>query len=121
MQNSKKQSITAYIKRFPKPTQILLEKMRKTIKSAIPHATEGISYGIPTFYVNGKYLVYFAGFKNHLSVYPATTPAVEKTKGLLAYKVSKGTLKFPLDKPIPYALIKKFVSLRVKEEKIKLE
>lgn len=76
---------------------------------------EGISYGIPTFYLNGKYLVYFAGFKEHVSVYPATTSAVEKA-GLSAYKVSKGTLKFPLKKPIPFPKIKKFVSLRIKEE-----
>lgn len=70
MQDSKTQSITAYIKRFPKLTQILLEKMRKTIKSAIPRATEGISRGIPTFYVNGKYVVYFAGLKTTLALTP---------------------------------------------------
>ena len=85
------------------------------MKSAAPNTTEGISYGIPTFYLNGKYLVYFAAFQNHISVYPAITAAVTKVKGLSAYKVSKGTLKFPLSKPIPFDMIKKFVSFKVRK------
>lgn len=109
-------TIDAYIKTFPKDTQEILKKLRKTIKSALPKdATEGISYRIPTFYLGGKYLVYFAGFEHHVSVYPATTAAVDQVERLSEYKVSKGTLKFPLDKPIPFTKIKKFVCLRVKE------
>ena len=108
-------AVTSYITGFPKEVQTILKKMRSTVKSAAPKLTEGISYGIPTFYLNGKYLVYIAGFKKHVSVYPAITPAVEKVKGLSAYKVSKGTLKFPLTEPIPYEMIKKFVAHRVKE------
>ncbi|MEX1997819.1 MAG: DUF1801 domain-containing protein [Candidatus Andersenbacteria bacterium] len=108
-------TIDAYIKTFPKDVQVLLKKLRGVIKSAAPKATEGISYKIPTFYLNGKYLVYFAAFKNHISVYPATTAAVTKVKGLSDYKVAKGTLRFPLNKPIPFGMIKKFVSHRVKE------
>lgn len=104
-----------YIDTFPRDVQSLLKKVRSTIKSAAPDLTEGISYRIPTFYLNGKYLVYFAGFKNHISVYPATTTAVEKA-GLSDYKVAKGTLRFPLDKPIPYDKIKKFVENRLAEE-----
>ncbi len=115
----KYQTIGEYIEIFPKSTQIFLRKMRATIKSQIPKAKEGISYGIPTFYLNGKYLVYFAAFKNHLSVYPATTSAVTKVKGLSKYKVSKGTLRFPLTEPIPFEMIKKFVKLRVKEQQVK--
>ncbi len=111
------QTIDSYIKNFPEDVQAILKKVRSTIKSVIPTAEEGISYGIPTFYLYKKYLVYFAGFKNHISIYPATTPAVEKTKGLSKYKVSKGTLQFPLDKPIPYSMIKTFVSHRAKEQK----
>lgn len=107
-------TIDEYINTFPEETQVILKKLRRTIKSAAPKISEGISYGIPTFYLNGKYLVYFAGFKNHVSVYPAITPAVKKAE-LSAYKVSKGTLKFPLNKPVPYELIKKFVKLRVEE------
>jgi len=115
--NSKSKTIDDYIKTYPKPVQVLLKKLKQAIKSAVSKTTEGISYGIPTFYLNGKYLVYFAAFKNHISVYPATTAAVTKIKGLSAYKVSKGTLKFPLDKPLPFDMIKKFVRNRVAENK----
>ncbi len=110
-------TIDAYIATFPVEVQVLLKKLRKTIQSAIPgthDVTAGISYKIPTFYLNGKYLVYFAAFKNHLSVYPATTAAVDQA-GLADYKVAKGTLKFPLNQPIPFDLIKKFVQYRVEE------
>jgi uncharacterized protein YdhG (YjbR/CyaY superfamily) len=117
MMNKQPQTIDEYIETFPGDVQVLLTKLKSVIKSAAPQTTEGISYRIPTFYLHGKYLVYFAAFKNHISVYPATTSAVEKVKGLAAYKVSKGTLKFPLDKPIPFGLIKKFVNRRVKESK----
>lgn len=112
---TKPQSIDQYIESFPAEVQALLKKLRTVMKSAMPNATEGMSYGIPTFYLQGKYVVYFAGFKHHLSVYPATTPAVDKVPGLAAFKVSTGTLKFPLDKPIPFDLIKKFVEYRVQE------
>jgi uncharacterized protein YdhG (YjbR/CyaY superfamily) len=109
-----KTAVDAYIKSFPKEVQELLEKLRLIMKTAAPDSTEGISYGIPTIYLNGKYLVYFAAFKNHLSVYPATTAAVEAA-GLTAFKVSQGTLKFPLNMPLPFDLIQKFVELRVRE------
>lgn len=109
------QNIDEYIATFPDKVQELLKEVRSTIKSAAPDITEGISYGIPTFYLNGKYLVYFAGFKNHISVYPATTTAVEKA-GLSDHKAAKGTLKFPLDKLMPYDRIKAFVKYRLEEE-----
>ena len=109
-------TIDEYIAIFPEETQSLLRKVRNTIKSVAPETTEGISYGIPTFYLKEKYLVYFAGFKHHISVYPATTAAVDNVKGLSDYKVSKGTLKFPLTKPIPFDLIKQFVRYRLQEE-----
>lgn len=108
-------TIDSYIDSFPSDVQKMLKKLKSVLKSAAPTTTEGISYGVPTLYLNGKYLVYFAAFKNHVGVYPATTPAVEKVQGLSAYKVSKGTLKFPLDKPIPYELLEEFVKNRVKE------
>lgn len=111
-----KDAIATYIATFPDDTQKLLNKVYAVIQSAAPNTTEGISYGIPTFYLDGKYLVYFAGFKNHIGVYPATTAAVEKVHGLSEYKVSKGTLKFHLDKPIPFDLIEEFVRYRVIEE-----
>ncbi len=108
-------TIDQYIKNFPKEHQVILQKLRQVIKGAIPKPSERISYGIPTFDYNGKYLVYFAAFKNHIGVYPAITDAVNKVKGLSAYKVSKGTLKFPLTKSIPFDKIRKFVEFRVKE------
>lgn len=111
----KPSNIDEYITSFPEETQTILKKIRKIIKNIEPNLTEGISYGIPTFYLNGKYLVYFAGFKNHVSVYPATTKAVDMA-GLSEYKVSKGTLKFSLDKEIPYQKIGKFVQLRLKDQ-----
>lgn len=109
-------TIDSYIATFPEQVQKLLEKVRAVAKSAAPEATEGMSYGVPTLYLNGKYLVYFAAFKHHIGVYPATTIAVEKVKGLSAYKVSTGTLRFPFDKPIPFDLIKEFVQYRVAEQ-----
>lgn len=116
MSNTKQISvIDAYIGTFPTEVQVLLQKLKKTIKSAAPKSSEGISYGVPTFYLNGKYLVYFAAFKNHIGIYPATTTAVQKA-GLSAYKVAKGTLRFPLSKPIPFELIKKFVKYRIAEQ-----
>lgn len=110
------QTIDSYINSFPPDVQKILQKLKAVLKSAAPTTTEGISYGVPTLYLNDKYLVYFAAFKNHIGVYPATTPAVEKVQGLSDYKVSKGTLKFPLDKPIPYDLLEEFVKNRVKEQ-----
>lgn len=117
--NTAKTTVTvdSYIAAFPEEVQKLLEKVRAVMKSAAPDATEGISYGVPTLYLEGKYLVYFAAFKHHIGVYPATTAAVEKVKGLPEYKVSKGTLKFPFDKPIPFDLIREFVVYRVEEHK----
>jgi uncharacterized protein YdhG (YjbR/CyaY superfamily) len=110
------ETIDEYIAEYPDEVQVILRKLRRLIKAAVPELTEGISYRIPTFYLKGKYLVYFAAFKNHISVYPATTEAVDRVKGLAAYKVSKGTLKFPLDKPVPYEMIEKFVQCRVAEQ-----
>jgi uncharacterized protein YdhG (YjbR/CyaY superfamily) len=105
--------IDNYIASFPTSTRTVLNKVRKTIRAAAPGAVEGISYGIPAFMLNGTYLVYFAGYKEHVSIYPVpkgTTPLNEK---LAAFRTGKGTLQFPLDKAIPYALITRVVmSLR---------
>ncbi|MBP7842898.1 DUF1801 domain-containing protein [Candidatus Woesebacteria bacterium] len=108
-------TIDSYIASFPEDVQKLLQELRAVMKSAAPKSTEGMGYGVPALYLNGKYLVYFAAFKHHIGVYPATTAAVDKVKGLVDYKVSKGTLKFPLDKQIPFDLISEFVKLRVQE------
>ena len=112
------QTIDEYIKTFPKDIQKILESFRQTIKNAAPEAEEAISYQIPTFKLKGN-LVHFAAFKNHIGFYP--TPSGQKAfqKELAVYKSGKGSVQFPLDKPIPLSLIKKIVQYRVKENSAK--
>jgi uncharacterized protein YdhG (YjbR/CyaY superfamily) len=106
--------IDEHIVKFPKDVQAILEKIRATIRKAAPKAEETINYGIPTFTLEGN-LVHFAGFKNHIGFYP-TPSGIEKFKVELSrYESAKGSVKFPLDKPIPYTLISKIVKFRVKE------
>ena len=107
-------TIDEYISQLPKETQVILQKIRQTIKSAAPMATEAISYGIPTFKLNGN-LVHFGGFKNHIGFFPGSNPVEFFKEELKDYKTSKGTIQFPLDKPIPHDLIKKIVKLRVEQ------
>jgi uncharacterized protein YdhG (YjbR/CyaY superfamily) len=107
-------STDEYIATFPEDVQEILKKIRLTIKKAAPKATERISYGIPSFHLDGSYLVYFAGFKNHVSVYPAPRGEEEFKKVLAPYKGGKGTVQFPLSKPIPYPLITKIVKFLIK-------
>jgi uncharacterized protein YdhG (YjbR/CyaY superfamily) len=107
-------SIDEYISSYPKNIQVLLEKMRQTIKKAAPGAEEAIRYGIPTFRLNGN-LVHFGGFKNHIGFYPTPAGISAFEKELASYEKSKGAIKFPLDQPIPFDLVTKIVQLRVKE------
>ncbi|MEP7167279.1 MAG: DUF1801 domain-containing protein [Candidatus Woesebacteria bacterium] len=107
-------SIDEYIQSYPKETQVLLEKIRQTIKKGAPEATEAIAYGLATFKLNGN-LVHFGGFKNHIGFYPAPSGIEAFKKELEPYETGKGTLQFPLDKPIPFDLISKIVAFRVKE------
>jgi uncharacterized protein YdhG (YjbR/CyaY superfamily) len=90
-------TIDEYIESFPDETKLILQKIRETIKKTAPDTTEGISYGIPTFYIDGKYLIYFAGFPKHVSVYPAPRSAKEFEQELANYKGGKGPVQFPLD------------------------
>ncbi len=107
-------TIDEYIKTFPENIQSILEKMRQTIRKAAPGAEETISYKMPTLKLNGV-LVYFAAFKDHIGFFP-TASGVEAFKNeISSYKWSKGTIQFPLDKPIPYDLVEKIVKFRVKE------
>ena len=107
-------SIDEYIATFPEATQKILKKIRATIKAAAPDAEEKISYQMPTFTLKGN-LVHFAAFKNHIGFYPTPT-GIEKFKmELSVYEGAKGSVQFPLDKPIPYDLISKIVKFRVKE------
>src|SRR6266508_541483 len=108
-------SIDEYISTFPEEVQKILEELRAIIKAAAPTAEETISYQIPTFTSNGKYLIYVAGWKNHISIYPIPSGSAAFNKQVSKYVEGKGTLKFPIDKPLPLKLITKIVKLKVAE------
>ena len=114
-------SIDEYIETFPEDIQKILKELRATIKAAAPEASETISYGIPTFTLNGKYLIYFAGWKNHISIYPIPTGSEAFNKQISKYVEGKGTLKFPIDKPLPLKLITQIVKLKVAENRKKTD
>ncbi len=107
-------TIDDHIHIFAPETQAILEKVRQTIKSVAPQATEAISYGIPTFRLNGN-LVHFAGYAHHVGFYPGSEAIEVFREEIKGYKTSRGTIQFPLDKPIPYDLIKKITEFRVKQ------
>jgi uncharacterized protein YdhG (YjbR/CyaY superfamily) len=109
------ETIDEYIEAFPKDVQTILEKMRQTIKKEAPGAAETISYQIPTFKLNGKGLAYFAAFKSHIGFYPIPSGIEAFKKELAPYKQGKGSVQFPLDKPIPYDLVRKITKFRVKQ------
>jgi uncharacterized protein YdhG (YjbR/CyaY superfamily) len=111
--NAAPKNIDEYLAGVPEPARGTLKKMRATVQSALPpQATETISYGIPAFQLK-KTLVYFAAFTNHCSFFP-TAAIIEKFKDELAgFTVSKGTVQFPVDKPMPATLVKKMVRARV--------
>jgi len=107
-------SIDEYIAACPKDVQKMLKDLRKTIKAAAPDATEKISYQIPTFYLKGN-LVHFAAFKDHISFFPTSSGITAFKKELSVYKGAKGTVQFPLDKPLPLKLVSRIVKFRVAE------
>jgi uncharacterized protein YdhG (YjbR/CyaY superfamily) len=118
--NTKPKDIDEYISGFPKETQEILEKIRTTIRKAAPDAEETINYQIPTFTLKGN-LVHFAAYKKHIGFYPAPS-GIERFKDeLAAYEGAKGSVRFPLDEPIPYDLISEIVTFRVKENLEKAE
>ena len=109
----KAETVGDYIAGFPKDVQKVLRTIRKTIRAAAPGAEESITYRIPTYKLNGRPLIYFAAFKTHIGVYPLTAPVKAKfKKELSGYKGGKGTVRFPLDEPIPYALIARIVKFK---------
>ena len=114
------ETVDEYVGGFPAETQKILKKIRSTIKKAAPTAEERISYGIAGYFENGI-LIYFAGFTNHVSVYPAPRSEPEFKKELAAYKGGKGTVQFPLDKPIDYALIARIVKFRKLKNALKVK
>jgi uncharacterized protein YdhG (YjbR/CyaY superfamily) len=110
--------IDEYIANFPDDVQKILQKVRKIIRQTAPDAQEKINYGIPTLTLNGN-LVHFAGFKNHIGFYPTPSGIEKFKKELSEYEGAKGSVKFPLNQPIPYDLIKKITEFRVKEQQAK--
>lgn len=111
-------SVSEYIATADPQAKKALRDIRKTIRDAAPKAEEVISYQIPGYKYHGM-LVFFAAWKNHISLYPAPWSAESLKKEMAAYEGSKGTIKFPLDKPMPLTLIKKMVKYRVKENEMK--
>lgn len=106
--------IDAYIARFPPEVQELLHEVRQVISKAAPHATEAIKYRMPTF-VLGSNLVHFAGFARHIGFYPTPSAMEAFEDELKPYKRSKGSVQFPLNRPIPLELIRRMVEFRVRE------
>lgn len=107
-----------YIAQFPEEVQVILEKIRATIRATAPEAEETINYQMPTFKLYGN-LVHFAAYKNHIGFYPAPSGIAAFQKELSAYKGAKGSVQFPLNQPVPYDLIRDITLFRVQENQAK--
>lgn len=107
--------IDEYLENFAAPTQKILQDIRQTIKKAAPDTTEAIKYGIPTFQLNGKNLVHFAAYEHHIGFYPGARAIPEFEQDLKSYNTSKGTIQFPIDKPIPLDLVTKITKFCVEQ------
>ena len=112
MKAKKAKNIDDYIGDFPPDVQLMLEKVRTAIRKAAPKEEEAIKYQMPTFVLNGN-LIHFAGYKNHIGLYPGSKPIEEFKDELSRYETSKGTIRLPLDKPIPVGLISKITKFCV--------
>jgi uncharacterized protein YdhG (YjbR/CyaY superfamily) len=110
--------VNEYIAAAPRKVQPVLRKVRQTIRNAAPKAKETISYAIPAYVLDGP-VVYFAGFADHISLYPAPRGVPEFRQELRAYKGGKGTVQFPLDRPIPFGLITRIVRFRMKDNRVR--
>lgn len=108
-------NIDEYIASFPNDMQKLLKQIREVIKKAAPGAEEAISYGMPGYKTNGKPLVYFAGYKNHVGFYATPNGHKQFAKELSAYKQGKGSVQFPINQPMPLKLIEEMVKFRIEE------
>ncbi len=114
-------NIDEYFAGFPEKVQNMLQKIRKLIIETVPAATETIAYGMPAYKLNKKPLVYFAGYNKHIGFYATPTGHLEFAKELSIYKQGKGSVQFPLDKPIPYDLIKRILIFRKNEVEAKVK
>ena len=117
--STKPQNIDEYLAALSEEQRTALERLRKAIKSAAPKAEECISYQIPGFRLNGRMLVSFAAWANHCAFYPGSYPLEVNKKELKDYDTSKGTLRFPLDKPLPALLVRKLVKARIEQNTAK--
>jgi uncharacterized protein YdhG (YjbR/CyaY superfamily) len=112
-------TIDAYIAAFPQDVQAVLQQIRQVIHEVVPGLGETMSYGMPTFTLKGKYLVYIAAHKKHIGLYPAPTGVEEFQEAVARYGEGKGTLKFPLNKPMPFDLIRAIAQFRAREQAAK--
>jgi uncharacterized protein YdhG (YjbR/CyaY superfamily) len=109
-------SVDAYLADLPDDSRETLERIRRAVAAAAPDAEESMGYGMPGFYLDGHPLVYFAAFKNHCSLFPASTEVMETFADELArYDLEKGTIRFPIGKPPPATLVRKIVKARIRE------
>ena len=108
-------TVESYIKSFPKEIQILLEEIRNVIKENAPNVIESIAYGMPAYKLNGKPLVYFAAFKYHIGFYATPNSHLYFAKELSEYKQGKGSVQFPIERPVPFELIKRMLDSKVHE------
>jgi uncharacterized protein YdhG (YjbR/CyaY superfamily) len=113
-------NVDEYIASFPEDVQDILEKLRSTIKKSAPAAEEVISYQMPAFKLNGM-LVWYAAYKEHIGFYPTASPIKVFKKELAGYKISKGVIRFPIEKAIPLRLVKDIVKFRINENLKKAE
>jgi len=118
MEQNKINSVDEYILQFPNEVQEILQELRRLVKDTAPEAEEKSSYQMPTYYLHGN-LVHFAAYKNHIGFYPTPTAIEAFKKELSNYKGAKGSVQFPINKPMPFDLIRKIVEFRVSENKRK--
>lgn len=114
MKDADSRAVDEYIAARPKNVRAVLARLRDVIKSAAPAARESLSYRMPAYHYLGR-LVYFAAFRNHIGFYPRTSGIAAFKKDLAKYEGAKGSIKFPLDEPLPFGLIRKIVLFRVRE------
>jgi len=116
---TKPATVDEYIASFPPDMQAVLETVRAAIRAAAPGTEERISYGIPTFTLDGRYVVYFSGWKRHVAVYPVPGGDAVLTRELAPYRAGKGTLRFPLDRPMPLELIGRVAARLLEQRQLK--
>jgi len=110
-------TVQEYLDSFPDDTKLVLHRIQQSVRSVIPYSDEVISYGIPTYRLEGRPVVHFAGWKEHVSLYPVPDADETTEKALAPYRSGKGTLKFPLDQPVPYELIERIIALLTEQRR----